>query len=104
MLNITPYFYIIVSEADSRAYDSLNPFITHSYQIAERSAAQRRGIHYPNLNRDAIISVVNTVTELGKPALFPILPELLAVHVNLLADNLKRTDPSFDSPRAGTSS
>lgn len=92
MLNITPDFYIIVTEADSRAYNSSNPCITRSYQAVERSAAQRRGIHYPNLNRDAIISVVNTVTELGVPALFPILPELLAVRVNLPAENFNRTD------------
>lgn len=52
--------------------------IIYSYDVTEG----RGRIHYPNLNRDAIISVVNTVTELGMPALFPILPELLAVRIN----------------------
>lgn len=40
------------------------------------------GVQFMHTNRSAILGVANTVSRLGIPALFPVMPELLVVCVS----------------------
>ncbi|KAH9847125.1 hypothetical protein C2E23DRAFT_863607 [Lenzites betulinus] len=70
MSDITTHFYMF----------NRNPYIPHirARRVVHGFPDEGEGVKYNHTNRCAAIGVINTVTEIGRTALFPVLAELLA--------------------------
>lgn len=93
MADLTTHFYLFAKNPHVTAVRNRTYLIIYiitvpcvsftSGRILAGYPDEHDGVKYTTRNRSTIIGVVNTACQVGVPALFPILPELLAVRTTL---------------------